>query len=371
MRTIGFILFFLIILALFAGAIAYVSNRFALFFPTIPKKIWISAFSFLAVITILSVALFSTTPNPIGKTLFIFVGITISLFLFLLMSIAVTDLFNLFFKFPFQTRGYLSVGLASLLMVYSVWNAYTIKVKEVTIPIQGLTEEIRAVHITDIHLGNFRGKRGVDKVVQKIKELSPDVVFNTGDLFDSKAHFGDGKDVLALFRTLDIPHYFVYGNHDEYVGVKEVIKQLKSVNATILLNETASFRDLQIIGLNNMLVDQNSSDMHATAGAETIEDTLHKLEIKEDAPTIVLHHRPDGIQYMEEKGADLLLTGHTHAGQVFPFTYVAKLMFGYNRGFYKYKTMDMYVSQGIGTFFVPIRFGTNSEMTLLKLIPSK
>lgn len=369
MRSIGFILFFLIIVALFIGAIAYVSNRFALFFPSIPKKIWVLSFSFLAVITFLSVALFAITPNLFGKALFIFAGITISLFLFLLMAVAVTDLFNLVFKFSFQTRGYLSVGLASLLMIYSVWNAYTIKVKEVTIPIKGLTEEIRAVHITDIHLGSFRGKQGADKVVQKIKELNPDVVFNTGDMFDSQAHFGKRKDVLASFRTLGIPHYFVYGNHDQHVGVPEVIRQMVNVNTITLLNETATFRELQIIGLNNMLVDRNSSDIHATADSETIEDTLDKLGINENAPTIVLHHRPDGVQYMAAKGADLLLAGHTHAGQVFPFTYVAKLMFGYNRGLYKYETLDIYVSQGIGTFFVPIRFGTSSEMTLLKLIP--
>lgn len=371
MRSFGFILFFLIILALFGGAIAYVSNRFALFFPSIPKKIWLLSFGSLAVITFLSVSLFSITPNPVGKALFIFAGIAISLFLFLLMSVAVTDLFNLVFKFPVQTRGYLSVGLASLLTMYSIWNAYTIRVKEVTIPIQGLTEEIRAAHITDIHLGNFRGKRGADKVVRKIKELNPDVVFNTGDMFDSQAHFAAGKDVLGSFRTLDIPHYFVYGNHDQHVGVPEVISQMKRANATVLLNEVTHFKELQIIGLNNMLVDHNSSDIHASAGSETIEETLNRLEIKEDVPTIVLHHRPDGVQYMEAKGADLLLSGHTHAGQVFPFTYVAKLMFGYNRGLYKYKTMDIYVSEGIGTFFVPIRFLTSSEIILLKLIPLK
>ena len=369
MKSIGFILFFLIILTLFAGAIAYVSSRFALFFPTAPKKIWILLFGLLAVIAFLSVAMFAITPNPIGKALFIFAGIAISVFLFLLMSIAVTDLFNLIFKFSSQTRGCFSICLASLLTICGVWNAYTIQVKEVTIPVKGLTEEIRAVHITDIHLGNFRGKRGVDRVVRKIKKLKPDVVFNTGDMFDSQAHFGEGKDALSSFRSLDIPHYFVYGNHDQHVGVPEVIRQMKRVNAAVLLNEVAYFKDLQIIGLNNMLVDRNSSDIHASGGSETIENVLAKLEIKEDAPTVVLHHRPDGMEYMEAKGADLLLSGHTHAGQLFPFIYVAKLMFGYNRGLYKYKTMDVYVSEGIGTFFVPIRLGTSSTMILFNLIP--
>lgn len=369
MKYIGIILFLVIILALVTGAIIYLSNRCALFFPFIPKKIWVWGFIALFTIAFLCMSVFATTANPIGKAIFVFGGVAISMFLFLLLSIAITDVFNLIFKLSPQLRGTISLGLASLLTLYGVWNAYAIKVKEVAIPIKGLTQELRTVHITDVHLGNFRGKGEVEKIVRKIKELNPDVVFNTGDMFDSKIHFGEGKDVLAAFRSLDIPHYFVYGNHDEHVGVKEVVQQLKNANATVLLNEITYFKGLQIIGLNNMLPDQNSFDLHATVDLETIEDALNKMEIKQDYPTIVLHHRPDGMKYMKEKGANLLLAGHTHAGQVFPFTFIAKLMFGYNRGLYQYETMDVHVSEGTGTIFAPIRFGTNSQITLMRLIP--
>ena len=369
MKYIGIIIFFVLILALITGAIIYLSNRCALFFPSIPKRAWVWGFTALFVITFLCMTAFATTMNPIGKGIFIFGGIAISLFLFLLFSVAITDILNLIFKLSPQTRGILSVSLASLLAVYGIWNAYTIKVKEVTIPVRGLTQEIRAVHITDVHLGNFRGKRETDKIVHKIKKLNPNVVFNTGDMFDSKAHFGEGKDVLSSFRTLDIPHYFVYGNHDEHVGVSEVIKQMKDAKATVLLNETTHFGELQIVGLNNMLPDRNTFDPHATAESETIEDVLGQMELKGNYPTVVLHHRPDGVKYMQKKGANLLLAGHTHAGQIFPFTYIAKLMFGYNSGLYKYETMDIHVSEGSGTIFAPVRLGTSSEVTLLRLIP--
>ena len=371
MKYLSIILFLLVVILPITGAIIYLSSRCSLFFPFVPKKAWIWGFVNLFIIAFLCMTAFATTANPIGKGIFIFGGIAISLFLFLLMSVAIVDLFNLIFKFSPQVRGGLSVGLALILTVYGVWNANTIKVKEVTIPVKGLTQEIRAVHITDVHLGNFRGQGEANKIVHKIKELNPDVVFNTGDMFDSKAHFGEGKDVLSAFRTLDIPHYFVYGNHDQHVGVDEVIKQMGSANVIVLLNEIANFGELQIIGLNNMLSDRNSFDMHAMSDSETIEDVLNKLDIKESSPTIILHHRPDGVKYMENKGTNLLLAGHTHAGQIFPFTFVAKLMFGYNRGLYKYKTMDIYVSEGIGTIFVPVRLGTSNEMTLLRLIPDK
>ena len=369
MRYTWFILFFVLFLALLAGAVIYLSSRLALFFPGIPKKAWMWGFTVILVIVFAGVIAFATTPNPIGKIFFIFGGIAISLFLFLFLSVAVVDLFNLIFRFSPQTRGILSVSLTLLLTIYGIWNAYTIKVREITIPIKGLAQEIRAVHITDVHLGNFRGKKQVNRIVRKIKELNPDVIFNTGDMFDSRTHFREGKDVLSAFRTLDIPHYFVYGNHDEHVGTEEVIKQMKNANATVLLNEIVNFGGLQIIGLNNMLTDRNSFDPHTTADSETIEEVLNNLEITENSPTIILHHRPEGMKYMDKHGADLLLAGHTHAGQVFPFTFIAKLMFGYNKGLYKYGTMNIYVSEGIGTMFVPVRLGTRSEMALIRLIP--
>ena len=289
-----------------------------------------------------------------------------ALFLFMLMSVAFTDVLHLIFRFSPQIRGILSVGLAVLLTVYSIYNANNIKIKEITIPMKGLTQEIRAVLITDFHLGNYLGKRHVSKIVGKIKEISPDVVFNTGDMFDGRVHFNDGSDVLAAFRTLAAPHYFVYGNHDEMVGVQEVISQMKRANAIVLSNEIANFGELQIIGLGNMAADENSFDPHTRPGAATIKSVMARLPIEENRPTVVLHHRPDGVKYMHEKGADLLLAGHTHAGQIFPFSLFANLMFEYNRGLYKYETMNIYVSQGVITM---LRLGTRSEITVLRLAP--
>lgn len=371
MKYIGMIVFLVVILALVAGAIIYMSNRCALFFPSISKKAWVWGFVALFAIAFLCMTAFATVANPIGKAVFILGGIGISIFIFFLLSVVLVDILNLIFHFKPPIRGMLSVSLALLLTAYGIWNAYTIKVKEITIPMKGLTQEVQTVHITDVHLGNFRGKREAEKIVSKIKELNPDVVFNTGDMFDSKAHFGANEDVLAAFRTLNIPHYFVYGNHDQHVGVDEVIKQLRGANATVLLNEVAYFKDLQIIGLNNMLADRNTFDMHTAEDSETIEDVLNELELKEGSPTIVLHHRPDGVKYMQEKDAGLLLAGHTHAGQIFPFTFIAKLMFGYNKGLYHYETMNIYVSEGSGTIFAPVRLGTRSEITLIRLTPDK
>lgn len=370
MKYLGVIIPMVVMLTLIAGTVMYLANRFALFIPSFSHKRWVVIFIIMLVVSLCGIMTASSaTANSLGKYICIAGSIICGVLIFLLLATAVTDILYLIFNLSVTTRLYLSVGLTLLITIYSFWNASIIRVQEVTIPIKGLTTEIRALHLTDVHLGNFRGENNVNKIVRKIEELNPDVIFNTGDMFESKTHFKNGNDPLKAFRTLKIPHFFVYGNHDEHAGVEKVIEQMRGANTTVLLNEIAYFGELQIIGLNNMPIDRNTFELHASPNSETIEETLNKLDIKDEVPTIVLHHRPDGVKYMQEKGTDLLLAGHTHAGQIFPFTIMAKLMFGYNKGLYKYEDMDIYVSEGIGTIFLPARLGTHSNMTIIRLIP--
>jgi hypothetical protein len=363
------ILFLVIMLGLVAAAVYYLSRRFALFFPAPGMKGWIWIFSLGLVFAFIGSIGFSELTNRFVAAWSLVGSVLLGAFIFLLLSLAVTDLLHLAFSLSPALRGYLSIGLTVFLTGYGVWNAYHFRVKEVTIPVRGLTEEIRAVQLTDIHLGNSRGKKELERIVRITKELQPEIIFHTGDLFDSKTHFNGNDDVLDPFQTIDVPHYFVFGNHDEQVGLKQVLSRTEKSGATLLMNEMAHYKELQIAGLNNMAADSRSFNIHASNDSTTVQSVMKSMDIDPERPLLVLHHRPDGIAYMAEAGADLLLAGHTHAGQMFPFTLVAKWMFGYNKGLYRYEEMQIYVSQGLGTFFSPIRFGTHSEITLLRLIP--
>ena len=359
------------VVLLIGASVFYISTRFAVFFPAVGRKAWIVAVSVFMLVVITCVAAFSTTPHPIGRALFMFGGVAGGAVILLLMSLIVTDVVHLVCGLGPRPRCAATFALLALLLAYSVWNARHVRVNEVTIPVRGLTQEVRALHLTDVHLGNFRGQRLMEELADKIRELQPDVIFNTGDMFDSKNHFATGDDVLSPLSGIDIPHYFVYGNHDEYVGLENVVERMRKAGCRVLLNEVAEFGELQIVGLNNMLPDRQTFDPHAKPGAQTVEEVLDKLDLKSDKPTILLHHRPDGVNYMQEHGVDLLLSGHTHGGQLFPITIVSKLMFGYNTGLYEYKDMAIHVSEGIGTIFSPMRLGTKSGMTLIHLVPTE
>lgn len=369
MRQFIPILFLIITLGLVAAAVYYLARRFALFFPAPGMKGWLWIFSLGLAFAFVGSIGFSELTNRFVAAWSLVGSILLGAFIFLLLSLVVTDLIHLLLKLSPVLRGWLTVGLTILLTGYGVWNAYHFRVKEVTIPIRGLTKEIRAVQLTDIHLGNSRGKKELERIVRITKELQPEIILNTGDLFDSKTHFNGNDDVLDPFQTISVPHYFVFGNHDEHVGLRQVLRRAEANGVTVLMNGVAHYNDLQIVGLNNMAADSQSFDIHASNDSTTVQSVMKSLEIDPERPLLVLHHRPDGISYMAEAGADLLLTGHTHAGQMFPFTLMAKWMFGYNKGLYQYEDMKIYVSQGLGTFFSPIRFGTHSEITLLRLIP--
>ena len=363
------IIFLLIVLSLTAAAVIYLSRRFTLFFPTVTMKSWVWIFSAGLIFAFVGSIGFSVLTNPFVRVWSAAGSILLGAFILLLLSLAVTDLLHLAFKLSPPLRGLITLGLTLVMTAYGVWNAYHFRVKEVTIPISGLTEEMRAVHLTDIHLGNARGKKQLEKIVRITKELNPEIIFHTGDLFDSKTHFNGNDDVLDAFKTITVPHYFVFGNHDEQVGLMQVIRRVRDSGTSVLFNEVARYKELQIVGLNNMAADSETFDIHASSDSTTVESVMNSLEIDVEQPTVVLHHRPDGIEYMAARGADLLLTGHTHAGQMSPFTFIAKWMFGYNRGLYKYEEMHIFVSQGLGTFFSPIRVGTQSEIILLRLVP--
>lgn len=88
--------------------------------------------------------------------------------------------------------------MAILISGYGILNSNYLRVKEITIPLKGITREVRAMHLTDLHVGHFRGKGFVQKIVDEILENNIDVVFITGDLFDGKIQLI--KEVISPFQ---------------------------------------------------------------------------------------------------------------------------------------------------------------------------
>ena len=306
--------------------------------------------------------------SPLMHIGILFFCYLLSVLVILLLVLLVMDLIHMIFPFRKSLFITLTLLLTGTVSCYGLVHAATPKWKEVTIDLPKLSHEITAVQLTDLHIGHFRGRRHLERLVRKVNDRNPDVIFFTGDFIES--WYNCSEEAIAPVRQFKAPVFFVDGNHDTYVDASLVKDLCRKVGFHVLENEAADIDGLQIIGLDYMVADKDSrDDMHAALTDRTIRSTMPLMGVADSVASVVLHHSPVGAEYIEKAGADLFLSGHTHGGQFFPLTLINDHLFEYNRGLYRRGKLTVYVSCGSGTFGLPLRFGTDSELTLLHLKP--
>lgn len=369
MKNLIPIVFTSVIIVIFTLALIYLSRRFAGYFSSERTILYFLCFATITVFMIYGVLALSNTTEQIGHLAYIIAAILMGFILYLLLSVIVVDILKIFINIPTKSSATIVLGLTTIISIYGVWNSSYIRTTNVDIPIKNLSQEIKALHLSDIHIGHFRGEKTIKTIINKANMLKPDIIFITGDFFDGKIGIKD--EIFNAIKNFTAPIYFVEGNHDEYTNIALIKRKLIDVGVKVLENKIENFADLQIVGINHMKADRNSFDMHASEHKPTIEETLIKLPIDNTKPSILLHHSPEGIEYANKHGIDLYLSGHTHAGQLFPINIIANYLFSFNRGLHNYKDTKIFVSEGVGTFGPPMRVGTRSEMILLTLKPNK
>jgi predicted MPP superfamily phosphohydrolase len=261
---------------------------------------------------------------------------------------------SLFIEMPTKIAGIVIVLLALIISGYAVLNATFLKIKEINIAINGLKRDIKAAQLSDVHIGPIRNLNFIRKMVDKTNALKPDIIFITGDLFDGTSMLHEG--ILNALNRLEAPSLFVTGNHDTYQGLNDVFDSLKATKVKTLRNQVFNFGDLQILGVDYSLEDRY------------LENTLQMMEYDENRPTVLMYHLPRELEAAAQAGVDLQLSGHTHDGQMFPFTYLVKIMFPYIGGLYNHMETHLYVSSGTGTWGPPMRLGSRCEITSINLI---
>ncbi|WNJ20295.1 metallophosphoesterase [Pontibacter sp. G13] len=354
-------------LGVIVGANVYLAQRFGAAFGL--ENLWpmYVAFGLATVFSMGGLMAWTHSTSALGNLLFGVASIMVGFLLYLILTTVVVHLASLVLPMTAFQAGGAALILAALISGYGVWNSYQVRTTYPEIEITGLDRPVRAAHLTDTHLGHFRDGDDLAKIVQTINEENVDVVFFTGDLLDGKIQLK--REAMAPLANLDAPVFFVEGNHDEHTGVDAIKGYLRELGVVVLENQITEWEGIQIVGLNHMLADDQTTNVHADPNGPTIQKTLGAMSLDADKPTILLHHGPDGIQYAHEAGVDLYLAGHTHAGQMWPLNYVAEMMFDYNRGLHRYEDTQIYVSQGTGTFGPPMRVGTESELAILTLLP--
>ena len=243
------------------------------------------------------------------------------------------------------------------LAVWSVVNAHRIAVRRIQLPSPKLDRPVRLVQVSDIHVGS-RGPGFLPRIVRRVNALEPDAVLVTGDLIDLMNLPADALDAVG---ALAAPAFFATGNHERYIGSDAVCARLETLGVTVLRDAQARWGPVRIIGID----DAEARDQVARV--------LGRIGGGERGPTeftILMYHRPDGVEDAERAGVDLMLCGHTHNGQIVPFDRIVKRYFPRIAGRYDVGEMVLYVSPGTGTWGPTMRLGSSNEITVFELSPA-
>jgi hypothetical protein len=205
----------------------------------------------------------------------------------------------------------------------------------------------------------------VEEIVGVVNTLNADIVALTGDLVDGSVE-QLAYDVAPLKQIKSaLGNYFVTGNHEYYSGVVEWVAELKRLGFSVLLNEnqiiTRGKAKLLLAGVSdyrggNFLPSHRSDPQKALNGAPPAD------------AKILLAHQPKNIFDAAKAGYDLQISGHTHGGQFFPWNLLVGFAQPYVSGLHTHQNTRIYVSRGTGYWGPPLRVGSPSEITLIKLV---
>jgi len=177
----------------------------------------------------------------------------------------------------------------------------------------------------------------------------------TGDFIDAP---GIGEEQLSALSSCPVPIYFCIGNHERYEDLNEILQRLQRLGVMVLRTATATQGEVQLVGIDD-------SDNPSQVKRE-----IARLDIDPQRFVLLLYHRPRGLAAAAAAGVDLMISGHTHNGQIVPFNLVVKRVFEQTVGLFTHGQTRLYVSPGTGTWGPVMRLGSRGEISLFEVQPA-
>lgn len=249
----------------------------------------------------------------------------------------------------------LAALLCALVLALSLWgmvNAWMLHVQTLDTPAPEALRGTTIAQISDVHIGS-RAPGFLAPIVARVNQLQPDYVVITGDLIDMR---DIPREALAALAQFEAPTLFCTGNHERYVDLEAICARLTDLGIDVLRNRSTLHDSIQFIGIDD-------------AEAKTqVAEVLPSIDPVPDAYRILLYHRPDSAEAAAAWGCHLMLTGHTHRGQIIPFNFLVSRVFPRLYRDYHVDDMTLYVSPGTGTWGPVMRIGSKCEITLIRLL---
>lgn len=287
---------------------------------------------------------------------YLWLGVSVLLSL-VLVVLDVTHLFDA------RTKAAVALALAGKLSLWAAVEGRRVRVKRVEVSLSKLApslDGLRIVQLSDVHLGPTNGRAFLERVVERVNRLEPDVVVITGDLVDAPVPQLTA-DVAPLARLSSrFGSFFVTGNHEYHAGPAAWCEHLSSLGIRVLRNERVTLRRgegaLELVG---------TDDADVAGLAEGFREDLPRALAGRDPKhaLVLLAHQPKSVFSAASHGVDLQLSGHTHGGQLWPLGWLQRAAQPAVAGLSRFGDAQLYVSRGTGHSGPPMRLGSPAEIT--------
>lgn len=249
-----------------------------------------------------------------------------------------------------------------ILFIYGVFNAYSPVVRNfsLVIPKQiGELTQLRIAMASDMHFGRLSGIRHVRRLVREINALNPDIILLPGDIIDDDPVPFTQKKMGNVMKELSAPFgvYGVLGNHEYYGGgIPKFLQEMDRIGITILMDQVIKINDNFYLAGRKDKTDRNRLPI----------DVL-LADIDPSLPLIMMDHQPSEITQAQKNRVDILLSGHTHRGQMAPNHLITKRIFENDWGYLQKGQLHSIVSSGYGFWGPPLRIGSRSEIIQIQV----
>jgi len=370
------LLFFVVFLGVFSLLNFYISRRLISHLDVSPRmKFYFRVFLFVNLLGIVGYVLgryIIDVPNWLYFLLSLPIGVLFLLFCttliydisrVVLVRIPLSNARRNFFKKSLDVS---SLVAATSVTSVAILEARFVELEKVDIKLKNLQKNYKVVQLSDVHIGGLIDADFIKEIVTRVNALKPDLVVLTGDMVDMdvkkiQAPLQELKNLQSKYGT-----FFIVGNHEYFHNIEVIIKEIKTLGIRVLENENVYVgekdKGFNLAGVYDIF--------GYRAGHHLPEINIALKNVQNAAPTVLLAHQP---KYIEEvkSGVDLMLSGHTHGGQLYPFKFLVKLQQPYISGLHQHnEELQIYVNKGTGFWGPPMRLGASSEITEINLLPA-